>query len=122
MNEASPSDLSKQFAARVIPLLREYLAKFHSVADQAQRIREITAKARLDPEKKRILHLKHDLLQQLFVRINPPATELAREVSQKIEHGRLDELDRVELTLRLAEFEAALLSLKRLFALGPLAT
>jgi hypothetical protein len=121
MNEAPPLDLSKQYAARVIPLLKEYLEKFRSISEEAQKIRESAAEKSIDKEKKRILRLNHDLLQQLFTRINPPATQLAREVSQKIEHGNLDELDRVELMLRLAEFEASLLSLKRVFALGPLA-
>lgn len=121
MNEASPSDLSQQFTARVIPLLKEYLEKFRSISDEAQRIREGAAEQGIDVEKKRLMRLNHEFLQQLFSRIRPAATQLAREVSQKIEHGNLDELDRVELMLRLAEFEAILLSLQRVFALGPLA-
>lgn len=121
MNEASPSDLSKQYVARVIPLLKEYLEKFRSISEEVKKIREVVAEKGIDKEKQRILRLNHELLQQLVKRISPPATQLAREVSQKIERGKLDELDRVELTLRLAEYEAGLLSLQRVFALGPLA-
>ncbi|HWG45595.1 MAG TPA: hypothetical protein VN688_22720 [Gemmataceae bacterium] len=121
MNETTPLDPSKQFVAAVIPLLKEYLEKLRSIAEEAQRIREVFAKERLDKEKKRILTLKYDLLTQLFKRLSPPATQLAQEVSQRIEHGKLDELDRVELMLRLAEYEHALLSLPRVFSMGPLA-
>ena len=121
MSEATPAELSKQFAARAIPLLREYLEKFRSIAEAVQKIREVSATERPDKEKKRLLRLNYDILTQLYQRISPPATQLAREVSQKIEYGNLDELDRVELMLRLAEFEASLLSLQRVFALGPLA-
>lgn len=121
MTEKTLLERSKQFVKRVIPLLKEYREKFDGIADKAQEIRQVVAKERLDNENKRLLKLKYDILTQFQRRISPPATELAREVSQRIEHGELDELDRVELMLRLAEFEHALLSLQRVFALGPLA-
>jgi hypothetical protein len=121
MSEPTPAELSKQFSARAIPLLKEYLEKFRSIAEEAKRIREVITKAEFNAEEKRLVRLNYDVLTQLYQRLRPPATELAREVSQKIEHGNLDELDRVELMLRLAEFEASLLSVQRVFALGPLA-
>ena len=121
MSEPTPAELSKQYAARVTPLLKEYLEKFRSIAEEAKRSREEITKVEFNAEQKRLVRLNYEALTQLYQRIRPPATELAREVSQRIEHGRLDELDRVELMLRLAEFEASLLSLQRVFALGPLA-
>lgn len=121
MSEATPAELSKQFAARAIPLLKEYLEKFRAIAEEAKSIREVITKAKFNAEEKQLVHLNYDVLTQLYQRIRPPATQLAREVSQKIEHGNLEELDRVELMLRLAEFEASLLSVQRVFALGPLA-
>lgn len=120
MSKSTSSDLSKPFVAAVVPLLKEYLDKLRSIAEQAQQLRDLVATERLGAEKKRLVQLKYDLLTQLAQRLRPPATHLAQQVSQRIEHGNLDEVDRVELRLRLAEFEHALLSVQSICS-SPLA-
>lgn len=37
--------------------------------------------------------------------MEPHLTDLSRQVSQKIEHGKLHPLDKINLTLKLSEFE-----------------
>lgn len=56
--------------------------------------------------------LKHHAIQDLFAkrayfdRMRPALLEAARTVSQWILHGRINDVEKVELQLRLARFEA----------------
>ena len=50
---------------------------------------------------------------QLLHKLRSPARALAQHISQKIEHGKLDELAKLELRLRLAEFEHAIITAER---------
>lgn len=118
MSEKTPAERSKHFAARTIALLKEYREKFESVSNQLFAIQEAGTDEKLDSDKRHILRFKHSSLAQLNNSIRPAATQLAREVSQRIEHGDLDELDRVELRLRLAEFEHSLQSLQQVSSWG----
>ena len=79
----------------LMALLTEYTEKLNSIAD----IAALGTMRRMDRE-------------TLFQKLIPPAQELARFASQQIEFKGLDELRRLELRLRLAEFEAALRSAK----------
>src|SRR6266851_4028419 len=76
---AQPADEVKT----LIALLNEYTDKLNRLGDDGQ------------PARREILN-----------RLSPVAQQLARFASQKIEHEGLDELMRLELQLRLAEFEA----------------
>ena len=59
------------------------------------------------------LHLRK-MSFTILKKLLPPATKLAQIVSQRIEHCGLDDLDEIELRLRLAEFEAVLLAAQEL--------
>jgi hypothetical protein len=47
-------------------------------------------------------------LEEEFQNLKPALSDLARQASQYVEHGDLDAATRIELRLRLAEFESAL--------------
>lgn len=92
-----------QFVTRVLPLLREYndyLNKFRAES------RELNS---FNPKKPREFeHDEHMMLQQRFERMRPVLVKLAHSVSQFIEHANMPPSIRLELELRLAEFEGNL--------------
>ncbi len=75
----------------LISLLREYTEKLAKFAER-----------KIDPI------TRAEFARRLF----PAAMHLSSYTSQKIEHQELDELARIELRLRLAEFETALKTAK----------
>jgi hypothetical protein len=95
MPTATPND----FAAAVIPLLKEYTAKLEHFCEEKQDI----AKPRSPEDHRKIL-----MLRERFAKLASPLHHLAEHVSQQIEHGKLDDLARLELKLRLAELEGAM--------------
>ena len=79
----------------LLALLREYSAKFNTLAGiGCPNGKHETVSG----------ETFHDLVTSLL----EPARDLARHVSQRIEHARLDPLVLLEMRLRLAEFEGAM--------------
>jgi len=76
----------------LIDLLSEYTDKLNALALSPP---VIVPKGKIGP-------------QGILPRLKPIAEDLARFASQQIEFGGLEPLNRLELQLRLAEFEAAL--------------
>jgi hypothetical protein len=108
MSEPETINGANQFAQTAIPLLKEYSKKLDDISEKAHALRETRSKSP-DADHK-LMETDVKFLGLLFNRLKPPASNLARHVSQLVEHGNLDDLTRLELILRLAEFESALLS------------
>ncbi len=98
---------------QVIDLLGEYNRKLRQRVKLAEEIQEsIRTKPRRtrgtvpdfnDPDEHKL-----NAIKKWFIRVRPPATDLARHASTMIEGVKLRRLMRLELRLRLAEFEADL--------------
>jgi hypothetical protein len=56
-----------------------------------------------------------DEIEEKYARLRPAVWELARRVSGLIEQGRLKDLTRIELRLRLADFEGTLVAADKVF-------
>ena len=82
-----------------IPLLKEYGEKLKDIVERNQNGKKGSA--------------DQDDLATMMKRLGPPAKLLAQQVSQLIEHAPLDEMTRIELMLRLAEYEHAYLSAQK---------
>lgn len=102
------------FARHAIALMKEYEAKLRKYRKRAQenmgRAKQASGQARTgvrltDPV---VFVRQHQALSQQFDKLKPAMLSLARIISQKLEHSEFDELTRLELTLRLAEFENTL--------------
>jgi hypothetical protein len=107
MSGPATTSPANPFVDRVIPLLKEYTEKLNGIKMEANKLRRPTSTGvSLD-------HRVWNDLQTKLQALTPPAKSLAQHVSQKLEHGALDEVDRLELWLRLAEFEHALLAAEK---------
>jgi hypothetical protein len=97
-------------------LLKEYVARIEKIGDQALELRRaaiayIPIPSFGDPSNWIRSEIK--TLNDAFARVRPLAEELDRHASQLIEYARVDDLDRSELQLRLAEIESAILITER---------
>ena len=97
---------------QVIDLLGEYHRKLRQrvkLAEQMHASIRSKPKSRwtvpesTEPEQHQI-----NAIKKWFIRVRSPATDLARHASTMIEGVKLKRLTKLELRLRLAEFEAAL--------------
>jgi hypothetical protein len=86
-------------------LLKEYTAKFRRLGKEAENT--WAQRGGLFSSGK-LPKIHHCALANLLQKLRPPALDLARHVSQHIEHGDMDLLERLEFRLRLAEFEQAI--------------
>lgn len=95
-----------------IPLLKEYSEKLQRLQHDALELMPKTIMALDVTDYSKAVR---DELAQRLRYIFQPAEELARQVSAVVEQGRrsANGLERVELWLRLAEFEAALAGAKQ---------
>lgn len=107
MSDTSTKAPSRSFTKHAVPLLIEYGQKLNRLLDKARLMSSGTGATK-----------EYARQVELFKRLRAPATQLARQVSQQIEHARLDDLDRTELWLRLSEFEHALLSAEEVLING----
>ena len=112
MSQATTDLSTVEFAEGVIPLLKEYTQKLHSLTQSArgtldQALDEAASKAQL-----RITRQGLADLVRYFNSLFPVLKQLAQAVSQRLEHTEMDDLTRLELRVRLAEFEASLLLAK----------
>jgi len=126
MSDQTDDQLSRDLRERVIPLLREYLNTLTEIAKRAHELRlqqeklNALAQKGVDADEAMSLQTRNiyltkeiSYLQELFKRINTPASQLAQYVSQRITHSAVEDLLKIELRLRLGEFEAALLNARR---------
>jgi hypothetical protein len=96
-------------AERAIKLLKEYTEKLDSINKRVRHIWMLSDdKYGEDAEKARVLRARHQELLDYVTRLRPAATALIQRSSGLAQHARMDEMTRLELRLRLAEFEAAL--------------
>jgi hypothetical protein len=118
-------------ASGLVPLLKEYAQRLAEIGTSARRLQRIYAKAQIDVqqaiEARRRGHNVPTLDTQIekqqpaqrakadfenlrftFNRLLPSTTDLSRQASQLVEHGKLEPVTRLELALRLADFESAL--------------
>lgn len=93
----------------LIPLLKEYTSKLEEIKEDL-RVTVRESEQQSNRKIKGILDEKNADMLNLYLRIESAATDLARYTSQLIEHANLDEIVRIELKLRLGEFEHALTS------------
>jgi hypothetical protein len=109
MSSVDTSPEAKTFAKTIIPLMKEYTKVF---SDSVNRAYQIIEKVSIDEDRRKhdILEAECDRIGILLKTLSPPMKELASQVSQQIEHGKLDPLLRLELRLRLAELESAIQS------------
>jgi hypothetical protein len=90
-------------AELLLPLLKEYGAKAASLSERVVAVTEMLVRGNpgipelIAPEAGRLICLYETLEKQLL--------DLAREASGLVEHGDLEPLTRLELKLRLDEFE-----------------
>ena len=103
-----------QYAPTVSSLLKEYTDRLRQMQSEAalvlQRMQE-TAGLPNPPHPDAEWLLATKSLQNLdrsFRRIEAGLRQLSREVSQRLEHGKLNEAVRIEWTVRLADLEASL--------------
>ena len=101
-----------EFTLKVIPLLIDYTQKLNRIVDQTMEhlavFRSHPKDAGQRAEAERTISLLKTLLS--------PCHDLAQMVSQRIEHGKLGEVERIELRLRLAELEALVNLIPRLMS------
>jgi len=97
-------------AAGLVPLLKEYAQKLVEIGTCTRRAQRLYAKARLEKQQLAAQRAQADFESLRFAlnRLLPSTTDLSREASQLVEHGKLEPVTRLELALRLAEFESAL--------------
>lgn len=86
-------------AQRLFRLLDEFTKKFAPYVEDAIRLNN-------QPENTTDQMARVDELRERLLQMVNPAEALIRSASQMAEHARLEELDRIELRLRLAEFES----------------
>ncbi len=103
----------------LIPLLKEYTRKFKSIARTAHSYWE-EANTRSADAKRKVFRAEYKALRDLVQRLKPPATTLASHASQLLVHASLEVLNRIELSLRLAEFEGAIRAVDFLLETIPL--
>lgn len=94
------------FVATAPSLLQEYTAKLDSLVDHVQ---ELVSRRtdELSEQQKRIQKQQGLILMSRINRLAKSTADLARRVSQLVEHGDLDDDSMFELRLRLADLEAA---------------
>lgn len=100
----------QRLAEGLIPLLKEFTRKLRSKRKEAQEIKGQLAKqgGLFGGSVDEWLNLQNRLLQESFRELRPAATQLAQEVSQLVEHANLNEITKLELRLRFAEYQSAL--------------
>ena len=107
-------DEQDQYVPTVSRLLREYPDRLHQMQSEAasvvQRMHETAGlpnPSHRDAEWLLATRSLHNLGQG-FRRIEAGLSQLSREVSQRLEHGRLNEAVRIDWVVRLADLEASL--------------
>lgn len=100
----------KWMATQLLPLLREYTEKLARASEKIveSQVKHLEARSVKDRTFAERYRREFELAKEYYLKLVHPAEDLARQVSQLTTHGRLPTASRLELSLRLAEFEAAL--------------
>src|SRR5262245_20690998 len=98
--------------ASLKPLLKEYIARIEKIGDRVFELLQLSFSIRVGTPEKVWFRAEIVNLNETFDRIRPDAEDVDRRASGLIEHAGLDEMDRWELLLRLAELESALTTTK----------
>jgi hypothetical protein len=108
-NSLAKKRLAEAFVETAVALMKEYTEKLRQISASAHGLRGAWETHRRSDQGGDV-RAAHDSLSSLYRKLSSPAGDLARAVSQMIEHGDLEDLSRLELRLRLAEFEHALMA------------
>ena len=108
MSEEAVIDPPATFAEVAVPLLREYHQKLLALREQLRELKTISIKQEYGDVTPRIVAAEFNALSDFLKQFRPAGLKLARQVSGMIDQGKLTPLERVELELRLSEFETAL--------------
>jgi hypothetical protein len=114
-------ETAQDIGTKLLPLLKEYRKKLRLQSKQARVLQARSSNAKLSGLKgvPASVQLEYESLQWSHLRLATPAQDLIRQASQLVQHGKLKTATRMELSLRLAEFEAALQEAQRVVNLGP---
>lgn len=117
MSDTILIDSPQEFAARAVPLLKEYLKKVLAIGNSLRELRKKyeATDAESKNEIYNILMIEWHALRVYFDRLRPAISEFSQQVSGMIDQGRVTPLMRAELQLRLAELESAVLQIPELF-------
>lgn len=96
-------------AGRLVELVSEYADKLSKAKEKALSV-EIKPTGFTSTNRPPTPSLRIRDLSDYLRYVRPPAEQLIRQSSQLVEHGAIDDTTRLELRLRLAELEHALLS------------
>lgn len=120
MNTATAAKAELRVVEAAIPLLKEYTEKLKEIIQQAQGLRNhMRGAVMVLPLGADTREAKTEMLHR-WKYLKPPTEELARQMSAMLEEGRIDGLNKVQLWLRLSEFEHYLLMARE--AMDKLAT
>ena len=115
-------DLARS-AARLSALLKEYTKKLRDLSAQVREVQNRYTQALEDhgaaPHLLARAKSDFDAIRFGYQRLSSAANDLARQASQMVEHGKLEIITRLELSLRAAEFEAALREAQQRVNAGP---
>jgi hypothetical protein len=108
-------------AARLAALLKEYTKKLRYISTQVRELQDRYAEAKSLDEQRAIKRAEADFnaIRFGYFRLFSAATDLARQASQMVEHGKLETVARLDLSLRAAEFEASLQEAQQRISAGP---
>jgi hypothetical protein len=123
------------FLDTVAPLMKEYTAKLRSASGKLRAFRDkvlLEKETRVeqfgdnpsDNKARQTWQEKAMDFQSVYQQrckqlrnLIPPTKKLAQHVSQMLSHGELDDLEKIELTLRLAELENAISEMEQMLNL-----
>lgn len=109
MSDTALIDTPASFTERAVHLLQEYLRKFREVQDRMRMLRMEYDLTKNNAWKKEALKTEFAALEMYFERLQPAVKQFSQQVSGMIDQGRVTPISRVELQLRLAELEVAVI-------------
>jgi hypothetical protein len=120
-NAPPDQESAQDLATKLLPLLKEYRKKLRLQSKQGRVLQGQSSEAKFKGQKGAPASVQFDYesLRWRHLRLATPAQDLIRQASQLVQHGKLNTATRMELSLRLAEFEAALQEAQRVVNLGP---
>lgn len=115
--ETAERKASNSHGERAIPILKEYSEKLQVLTNEVKRLQSDAEKDKADATRRKA-RAEYDLMRQLYLRLRPAGVKLVQNVSQQVQFAKLDDMIRLELGLRLAEFEHALQAAEQVIARG----
>jgi hypothetical protein len=109
MSPATLTASDAQFVEGAVPLLKEYTEKLRALSDEADRFYfSIPRPAPSGSVLTEQAVTTRGELARRWKHLKSPAQELARQASGVVEEGNVSGLEKIQLWLRLSEFEHAL--------------